>query len=145
MRVFLSAVLALAVMVVTTAAPASARAFQCKVVIVSVTANDIQEDGAGHDDIWVKVANSWFPTYLRSTPINEGQTLLASQLNNPQATKPSVTVSIVEDDTWPNPNDTLGSFTEDCVDVEPPPGGGDFVTIGSNGVSYTINYFGFRV
>ncbi len=120
------------------------RSADCEVVIISVTANNIQEDGAGHDDIWVKVANSWFPHYLRSIQINQGQTLLNSDLNNPKAAEPSVTVSIYEDDTWPNPNDLLGSFTESCAGGGTGPGG-NVQTIGTSGVSYSISYFSHLV
>nr|BFE78388.1 hypothetical protein GCM10020093_009890 [Planobispora longispora] len=105
-----------------------------------MTAGDIQEDAAGFDEIWVKVAGSWFPTYLRSIRVNEGQTLTNSDLNNPRATKASVTVSIHEDDPWPKANDVLGSFTEDCSDGGTGPGGA-VQTVGSGGVSYTVSYF----
>ncbi|GIH93556.1 hypothetical protein ACFFMN_20710 [Planobispora siamensis] len=143
-RVFMSVAFLIAVLLAGTAAPANARASGCEVVVISVTANDVQEDDEGFDDIWVKVAGSWFPTYLRSIRIDEGRTLTNSELNNPKATKPSVTVSIYEDDPFPQGNDFLGSFSEDCSDGGTGPGGA-VQTIGSGGVGYTVSYFARRV
>jgi hypothetical protein len=118
----------------------------CEVVVVAVTAADIQEESDGQDEIWVRVGGSWFPSYLSSTTFTEGQIRTHDELNQPKATKVGdfVKLEIHEDDPWPQANDFLGEEDVSCADGGTGPGG-DVAIIGGSGVSYVVSYFSQQV